>query len=69
MFINEITVINKLKDRDRFIAESYLNEYQNQASIANKSSSEDYKKYLTRTLNTRGILFKNTDTINNLYKA
>ena len=69
MFINEITVINKLKDRDRFIAESYLNEYQNQASIANKSSSEDYKKYLTRTLNTRGFLFKNTDTINNLYKA
>ena len=69
MFINELTVINKLKDRDRFIAESYLNEYQNQASIANKSSSEDYKQYLTRTLNKRGFLFQNTDTLNNLYKA
>ena len=69
MFINEITVINQLKDRDRLISESYLNEYQNQASIANKSSSEDYKKYLTRTLNIRGFLFKNTDTLNNLYKA
>lgn len=69
MYLNELTVINKLKDRDKFVAESYLNEFQNQASIANKSASEDYKKYLTRSLINRGYLFHNTDTLNNLYKA
>ena len=69
MYINDLAVINKLKDRDKFVAESYVNEYQNQASLANKSASEDYKKYMTTTLNRRGHLYYNTDVLDKLYKA
>lgn len=69
MYVNELFVINKLNNKDRFVSESYVNEYNNQASLANKSASEDYKKYLTRSLIHRGFLFNNTETINNLYKA
>jgi hypothetical protein len=49
MFINNKTTVYA-KHIDRLRSEAYLNEYQNQASLENAPSTEDYKKYMARSL-------------------
>jgi hypothetical protein len=68
MFINEKTTINARR-KDRMRAEAYLFEYQNQASLKNSAATEDYKKYMTKSLINRGFLFKNYDSVERMYKA
>ena len=68
MFLNSKTTIFARME-DRLKAEAYINEYQNQASLKNAPATEDYKRYMTKSLINRGFLFKNYEAIESLYKA
>lgn len=68
MFFNsKTTIFSRMEDRLK--AEAYLNEYQNQASLKNSPATEEYKKYMTKSLINRGFLFKNYESIEALYKS
>jgi hypothetical protein len=68
MFFNsKTTIFSRMEDRLK--AEAYLNEYQNQASLKNAPATEEYKKYMTKSLINRGFLFKNYESIEALYKS
>lgn len=68
MFLNSKTTIFARME-DRLKAEAYINEYQNQASLKNAPATEDYKRYMTKSLINRGFLFKNYEAVEALYKS
>lgn len=68
MFINEKTTIFA-RQKARMRAEAYINEYSNQASLKNTPATDDYRRYMTKSLINRGFLFKNYDNVERMYKA
>ena len=68
MYQNEKTTLYA-RNINRRKSEAYINEYQNQAALTNSPSTEDYRKYMTKSLINRGFLFNNLDNVERIYKA
>ena len=68
MYQNEKTTLYA-RNINRRKCEAYINEYQNQAALTNSPATEDYRKYMTKSLINRGFLFNNLDNVERIYKA
>ena len=68
MYLDEnlVTVGNM---KGRALAEAYINEYSNSFLVDPSVASEEYRRYMTRSLIDRGFLYKNSKTIEFLRKA
>lgn len=68
MYLDEnlVTVGNM---KGRALAEAYINEYSNSFLVDPSVASEEYRRYMTRSLIERGFLYKNSKTIEFLRKA
>lgn len=67
MYQNEYGIINP-KSIDTLRSQAYVNEYQNQAKLANSPATHDYKMWFTRSLLNRSTLFQNADSLDKLYR-
>ena len=68
MYLDEnLVTINNMKGRA--LAEAYINEYSNSFLVDPSVASEEYRRYMTRSLIDRGFLYKNSKTIEFLRKA
>ena len=68
MYQNEKTTLYA-RNINRRKSEAYINEYQNQAALTNSPATEDYRKYMTKSLINRGFLFNNLYNVEIIYKA
>lgn len=68
MYLDEnLVTVNNMKGRA--LAEAYINEYSNSFLVDPSVASEEYRRYMTRSLIDRGFLYKNSKTIEFLRKA